>query len=339
MPLADLAGQNLARERLLNMVVRARVPQTMLFVGPEGVGKSLAALLFAQLLSCRSRIDGDACGNCPSCIQVKRKIYPDLMIVAAEKQQIKIEQVSAIREFISFAPLVGERRIVIIEDAHKLNQTSANALLKTLEEPSPTVLFILLSHRHNLLLATILSRCLLLPFVSLQKAVVVEILQRLELAEEYGEIGEAEIIDAAAWSGGSMGRALFFLGEGNLAWCRDFIGKFSHLPEASLSAALDLAEVAAQFEEREVTFFILRSFLHDALSAAQGLGLSREDDRQISSSEWSESVASFASLSESEILSIRQQLLAIERAQGVNVSLKLAFEAFFSAIASGLVAA
>jgi len=336
MPLADLYGQTLARERLLNMVVRNRVPQTLLFAGPEGVGKNLAARMFAQALSCRQRVDGDACGSCPACIQIERKLYPDMLIVTAEKQQIKIGQVAEIREFISFAPLVGERRIVIIEDAHKLNNVAANALLKTLEEPFPTVLFILLSHRHSLLLATILSRCLLLPFVSLHKAVVVEILEGLELASEYGEITAAGIADAAAWSGGSMGRALFFLREENLLWFSDFIGKFSRLPQATLSQALDLAETAAQFKEREVLFFIMRSFLHDTLLAARGLyGSMREDDMRIETPFWSEAVLAFAALPESLLMSIRHRLSAVEKAQGINVNLRLAFDAVFSSIVTG----
>ncbi|MCK5682054.1 DNA polymerase III subunit delta' [bacterium] len=335
MPLVDLLGQVQARERLMNMIVRGRVPQSLLFTGPEGVGKNLAAILFAQALSCRESTNGDACGKCPSCIQVSRKIYPDILTIAADNQQIKIEQVSEIQEFISFAPLVGERRIVIIKDAHKLNHTAANALLKTLEEPAPTVLFILLSHRHNLLLATILSRCLRLSFVSLQKSVIVEIIQLQNLAEEYGEVGAHGIAEAAAWSGGSMGRALFFLAEGNLGWCSGFIEKFSRLPQETLLAALDLAEVAAQFEEREVLFFILRSFLHDALLAARGVVAKNPDAAHISALSWAASVALFAPLHEQRILLIRQQLLVVEQAQAINVNLKLAFEAFFTAIVTG----
>jgi len=336
MPLADLLGQDLARDRLLNMVVRSRVPQTLLFAGPQGVGKNLAAMMLAQALSCREPENGDACGHCPACIQIQRQLYPDLLIIAAENQQIKIKQVAEIRDFISYSPLVGEHRIVIIEDAHKLNLTAANALLKTLEEPAPAVLFILLSHRHHLLLATILSRCLRLQFVSLPQSAVVGILQQLQdPAGDEVVVSADAIAAAAAWSGGSMGRARFFLEEENLVWGCEFIGKFSRLAQTTILAALDLAEVTVQFEAREMVFFLLRSFLHDALLSAQGIGTKRESGVQISSTDWSADVARFAALGESRILAVRQRLLTLEQAQGINVNLKLAFEAFFTAIISG----
>ena len=335
MPLADLSGQVRARELLFNMIARRRVPQTLLFAGPEGVGKNLAARLFAQALSCRERSDGDACGHCPACIQIERRLYPDLLTVVAEKQQIKIDQVAEIQEFVGYAPLVGERRIVIIEDAHKLNQYAANALLKTLEEPSPAVLFILLSHRHSLLPPTILSRCLLVPFVSLKPAVVVEILRGLEPFGEDVDVTADGMAAAAAWSGGSMGRALFFLENDNLLWFSDFVGKFSRLPQSTLAQALDLAETAAQFAEREVLFFILRSFLHDTLLAIRGLEGIGGDGRAISTQAWGEAVRCFAAQPESGVRSIRQRLLAVEKAQGVNVNMKLAFEALFTAIVTG----
>lgn len=335
MPLADLLGQDLARDRLLKMVAQSRVPQTLLFAGPQGVGKNLAAKMLAQALSCRELKNGDACGACPACIQIQRKLYPDLLLIAAENQQIKIKQVAEIQDFISYAPLVGEYRIVIIEDAHKLNQTAANALLKTLEEPAPAVLFILLSHRHHLLLATILSRCLRLQFVSLPQKAVVGILQMQIPAEDADAVSADATLAAATLSGGSMARARFFLEEDNLVWGREFIEKFSRLPQATILEALDLAEATAQFEEREMVFFLLRSFLHDALLTAQGIGVRRESETQISYADWSADIVLFASIGESGILAVRQRLLGLEQAQGINVNIKLAFEAFFTLISSG----
>ena len=327
MPLADLLGQDLARERLFFIVESGRVPPALLFVGSQGVGKALAALFFVQALNCLERQKGDACGFCPSCIQVQRQLYPDLLMIEPEKRQIKIEQIRELQDFISFAPVVGERRVVIIKDAHLLNKPAANALLKTLEEPCAKVSFILLSHRHNLLPATVLSRCLMLPFVLLTGPTIVQILARKRIV---GEIGEVDLKEAAAWSGGSMERALFFLDPENLRWCRDFMESFSALPGNSLRAALDLAEEASQTESLEVICFVLRSFLHDTMLYAQGV-----ENTSLSLSGWSDKVAAFASSGVQPLLSMRQQLLAIERGQAVNINLKLAFEAFFMNIATG----
>ena len=328
MPLADLLGQDLARERLLSMVGSGRMSQALLFVGPQGVGKALAARFLVEALNCHSRQDGDACGRCPSCIQVTRQLYPDLMLVAPEKRQIKIEQIRDIQDFISYAPVVGARRTVIIQDAHLLNQIAANALLKTLEEPSSTVSFILLSHRHNLLPATVLSRCLVLPFVSLSGPTIVQILAQKEIASG---ISAGELEEAAAWSGGSMERALFFLDGENLRWGQDFVGRFSLLPGNSLGAALDLAEEASQSVALEILFFVLRSFLHDTLLYAKGL-----ENQASDLSGWRVNVVSFAKIGAPSLLLMRQQLLEIERGQAVNLNLKLAFEAFFTHIATGV---
>ncbi|MCD6430301.1 MAG: DNA polymerase III subunit delta' [Deltaproteobacteria bacterium] len=331
MPLAELLGQDLARTRLSFMVESGRVPPALLFVGPQGVGKALAALFFVQALSCPKRDEGDACGHCPSCLQVQRQLYPDFLMVEPEKRQIKIEQVRELQDFISFAPVVGERRVVIIKDAHLLNQPAANALLKTLEEPCATVSFILLSHRHNLLPATVLSRCLMLPFVSLSGPTIVQILARQRVK---GEVGEVDLEEAAAWSGGSMERAIFFLDVENLRWCRDFVNSFSLLPGNSLRAALDLAEEASQFGSLEVLFFLLRSFLHDTMLYAQGLHVQGDENPALSLSGWSGKVEAFANLGVQPLLLMRQQLLVIERGQAVNVNLKLAFEAFFMDVAT-----
>ncbi|MCK5540137.1 MAG: DNA polymerase III subunit delta' [Deltaproteobacteria bacterium] len=324
MPLIDLLGQDLVKVRLSSMVEKSRVPPALLFVGPQGVGKAMAAFLFVQALSCPERQKGDACGHCPSCIQVQRQLYPDLLIVEPEKRQIKIEQIRELQDFISFAPIVGERRIVIIKEAHLLNQVAANALLKTLEEPFATVSFILLSHRHSLLPATVLSRCLMFPFVSLAGPTIVQILARQRAA---GELGEVDLEAAAAWSGGSMERALFFLDEENLRWCRNFIDNFSGLPGSSLGAALDLAQEASQSDSSEVLFFLLRSFLHEAMLYAQEVEAST-----LCLSGWSDKAAAFAGLGVQPLLAMRQQLLALERGQAVNINLKLAFEAFFMKI-------
>lgn len=328
MPLTDLLGQALVKKRLASMVSSGRVPQALLFVGPQGVGKALAALSLVQVISCLEKQKSDACGRCPSCIQVKRLLYPDLLIIEPEKRQIKIEQIRELQDFISYAPVVGVRRVVIIKDAHLLNQPAANALLKTLEEPSAAVSFILLSHRHNLLPATVLSRCLMLPFISLSGPTIVQILAQQEVS---GEFSSADFEAAAAWSGGSMERAFFFLDADNLGWCRDFVKRFSGLPGNSLQTALDLAEEVSQVDSLEVVFFILRSFLHDTLLCAQGIESSTD-----ALSGWSDNVAAFAGLGVRSLLLMRRKLQAIERDLAVNINLKLAFEAFFMNIAVGI---
>lgn len=135
-----------------------------------------------------------------------------------------------------------------------------------------------------------------------------------------------------------MERALFFLDEEKRSWGRDFVSRFSLLPGNSLGQALDLAEEAVQSDVLELLFFILRSFLHDALLCAQALR-SKEvcagqgDLSALHVSGWSDKVPSFAGMGIPALLEMRLQLQEIERGQAVNINLKLAFEAFFTQIA------
>ena len=168
----------------------------------------------------------------------------------------------------------------------------------------------------------------MLPFISLSGATIVQILAQHEVA---GALAQRDLEAAAAWSGGSMERAIFFLEVENLDWCRDFVKRFCGLPGNSLHLALDLAEEVSQVDFLEVVFFVLRSFLHDAMLYAQGV-----ENPTLALSGWSDNVAVFAGLGVQPLLSMRQQLLAIERDLAVNINLKLAFEAFFMKIATGV---
>jgi DNA polymerase III delta' subunit len=329
MPLAELVGQDLARERLLRLAQSGRVPSTLLFTGPPGVGKALAARAFVQRLNCRRPVDDDACGSCPTCIQIARGRFPDLFRVLPDGIQIKIEQVSAIQEFIGFAPLTGAYRTVIIEEAHRLNGSAANALLKTLEEPPEQVLFILLTHRHNLLPETVLSRCLLLPFAFLKSSEVARILKQRPVPES-AELDEAALETAAAWSGGSLERALFFLDPDNLQWGREFISAFAALPGAGPARALDLAQEAAGREDREVVFYLLKLFLHQALLASRG---SEDAEGGGFPAVWEDEIGRFAGLGPERLLQWHRRLLTVEEGQRVNLNLQLAFEAFFLTVA------
>ncbi|MBN2706072.1 MAG: DNA polymerase III subunit delta' [Deltaproteobacteria bacterium] len=326
MPFADLLGQETARERLRQMAASGRVPQALLLAGPQGVGKTRAAFLLAAALSCsaKNRGEGDSCGGCPTCIQIARRRHPDLLLIEPEKLQIKIEQIRQLQDFISLAPVAGKQRIVIIQNAHLLNPVAANALLKTLEEPKAAVFFVLISHCHELLPATMLSRCLFFPFTVLARTVLVQILSQYEGACDFSAADQAE---AAAWAAGSVARALFFLVPENRQWGRGFVEKFASLPQGGIRQALDLAEEASAVEFTSELFFIIRNFLHDAILWAEGVEVEDEVG-------WQREVVCFACLGRLKLVSLRREVDMIENDLAVNINLKLALEAFFTGIIS-----
>lgn len=136
-----------------------RLPHALLFTGNEGVGKKQFALTFASLLLCKQPNDAQPCGNCHACHLLKANSHPDLILIEPETNIIKIDQ---IRDAISLANETAQQggyKIFIINPANAMNINAANALLKILEEPAPSTLFILISTLNSRLPATISSRC------------------------------------------------------------------------------------------------------------------------------------------------------------------------------------
>ncbi|MCK9363960.1 MAG: DNA polymerase III subunit delta' [Syntrophales bacterium] len=176
-----------------------RVAHAYLFYGKEGVGKKTVASVFARALNCPAA--DPPCDVCPSCLKAEHKNHPNIIEIVAEGQFIKIAAVREIMATMAFRPEDG-KRVFILQDADKMNAPAANALLKTLEEPSADNVLILTSARPHALPVTILSRCQALRFAPLQKTEVASFLR-----EQQG-FGEAEADAIAAASLGSIGDAI-----------------------------------------------------------------------------------------------------------------------------------
>lgn len=163
--------------QLRNAAGKGRLGHTLLFAGPHGVGKRVAAMALAQSLFCshHSEQELEACGECPPCRQVLAGTHPDLITVARPegKSTIPIALLLGEDELrgksglcyeLSLRPLVGSRKVAMIDEAEYLGDEAANALLKTLEEPPPGAVLILIADAPESLLATIRSRCQVVRF-------------------------------------------------------------------------------------------------------------------------------------------------------------------------------
>ena len=151
-------GHEKQRESFRTAVANNRLAHAYLFYGMDGIGKKVVANSFAQALVCLTGLP-DACGVCSACHKAQHDNHPDIIAVQAKTQFIKIDDVRLIQEQVSFRPFEAKRRIFIIDEADRMNREAANALLKTLEEPSAANVFFLISSRHNTLLPTVRSRC------------------------------------------------------------------------------------------------------------------------------------------------------------------------------------
>ncbi len=159
--LDQVIGHRQAIEQLLNAKSRGVFPSTLLFSGPDGIGRALIARGIAQALCCQ--VEPDGCGTCGSCLRIEKNQSESLRTVVAEKNQIKIEQSREILNFLSLR-IQGPARIVIFENAELLNPQAANALLKVLEEPPEKTFFILIARSVRHVLPTIRSRAVHVPF-------------------------------------------------------------------------------------------------------------------------------------------------------------------------------
>jgi DNA polymerase-3 subunit delta' len=206
MAFRDITGHQHLLELIARAAVRATLPPSLVFAGPEGVGKCMAAMALAQMMNCLaldSTSASDACGECAACRRIARGVHADVLLIEpGETGTIKIDQVREAIERSAYRPFEGRRRIVIIDNADALNAEAQNALLKTLEEPPAASTFVLVTARPDMLLPTVLSRCQRLRFGRLSPSDVAHVLIRDH------EYADAEAHAAAAFSDGSIGRAL-----------------------------------------------------------------------------------------------------------------------------------
>ncbi len=236
MPFRDISGHRHLLELIGRAAERGTLPPSLIFAGPEGVGKRRAAVALAQFLNCRQpRVvnaeedasgeepaaqrrrneaslagcrgprhpSDDACGDCASCRRISRGVHADVLIVEpGDTGSIKVDQVRDAIERSAYRPFEGRRRVVIVDDADALMPEAQNALLKTLEEPPAASTFILVTSRPDVLLPTVRSRCQRLRFGRLAPTDVAQVLVR-----DHG-FAEADAHAAAALSDGSIGAAL-----------------------------------------------------------------------------------------------------------------------------------
>ncbi len=148
-------------KKLLSLLENSTMPHAILLSGDEGIGKERLALQLSAYLLCEAPSSTAACGHCSACLLLQAGTHPDLVNVYPEQsgKAIKVDQVREVNRFISQTAQQGGSKVVLLNPADALNINAANALLKSLEEPSRQSYFILVSHQKSQILPTIRSRC------------------------------------------------------------------------------------------------------------------------------------------------------------------------------------
>ncbi len=168
-----------------------RVPNSLLFCGPEGVGMLDMALALAKALLCEKKQD-EACETCSACRAIsldrEENRYPDFMFYYPEKDVIKIEFMRELKGLAYVRPMLGGRRVFIVDEAEKMNEEAANSILKIMEEPPPYTHIILIATNPELVLPTIKSRCRVLTFSPISQSDIERALRDKGLDEDKAKV-------------------------------------------------------------------------------------------------------------------------------------------------------
>lgn len=248
-----IEGHDEIADRLALALKQRRLASTYLFVGPDGIGKGKFALQWAKVLLCANPTFEplSACGTCHSCRLMDRETHPDLIVVKkpADKSEIPVAlllgddderfRVGLCHE-ISLKPHTSERRVAIIFDADDLNEEGANSLLKTLEEPPPHSVLILIGTSPDRQLPTIRSRCQIIRFKKLADSTVESILRSLQIIEDPHEVKQL-----AAASGGSVATALTLHENSLLPWRRQVWDQLSDPSDINWTQVLTACQAFA----------------------------------------------------------------------------------------------
>ncbi|MEQ1794599.1 MAG: DNA polymerase III subunit delta' [Nitrospira sp.] len=266
MPFRDITGHEHPIAVLQAAVSNNRLGHAYLFHGEDAIGKRLTAIRLAQALNCEqppSPDTLDSCGACRACLQIAARTHPDFITIDPDRElanpAIKIEQIREIEQQFVYRPLMGERKICLIDEADRMTIGAANALLKTLEEPPGHALFLLITGRPNALPITIRSRCQQLRFTTPARTQVeaAVILKRelppadarlLALVTE-GRIGEALTLDVAT------------LRE----WQKECLAIVAPNTLRSITAILTLAESLAKSDRGVETLTWLSRWIRDLI--------------------------------------------------------------------------
>lgn len=283
---SQIRGHRLQLELLQRLIAAGRHGHAYLFEGPDGVGKLTVARAFVGRLACWGAEAGqaDPCGACRSCAALQRDDHPDLKVLLRDGATIKIDQVREAVQRLRYDPVVGRVKAVIIDGADQLREEAANALLKTLEEPPPATVFVLVTARPQVLLDTIRSRCQVLRFSDLPAADIAALLIA-------GGADDAMAYTAAALAQGSLTQAQQLCDPGRLA-VADLVAEFAVRlgADAPASAAPFTDRLLAQLavlsgedkvkrdlgrEELVLALDALRSVLRDVLMVQCGQDVQR----------------------------------------------------------------
>lgn len=197
----EVVGQGHITDTLKNQVMSGRLSHAYLFIGTRGTGKTTCARILARAVNCEHPVNGNPCGQCPSCRGILDGSILDVVELDAASNN-GVDNVRALRDEAVFSPTAVKKRVYIIDEVHMLSMAAFNALLKILEEPPAHLMFILATTELQKVPATILSRCQRHSFKRIDSPVIADYLEKIAAAEGFGLTHEAAGLIARLAEGG-----------------------------------------------------------------------------------------------------------------------------------------
>ena len=341
----SLIGNDHVKQTLKRLLANGRVPNSLLFAGDEGVGKRQFAIELAKAFVCKKPSDNEACGACAACRradvfvfpksdkgddyeQVFFSEHPDVGTVIPFKRNVRVDAIRDLEREANFRPYEAQARFFIVDDAEKMNDAAANALLKTLEEPPLTSYIFLVTSRPDSLLPTIRSRCQTMRFAP----VSTDEIERFLIDDRAFTHDEARL--AARLARGSIGRAVSI----NVVQFRDarkrMLGVIRNAVETGDRAALLRASEemndAKNRDSFEENLDILESLIHDVWT----LRVSGDASRVVNT-DLADALTTLAE--NANVADLSAWLREIETMRenfAVNINRKVATDALFVSMAS-----
>lgn len=247
----EVIGQRPITQTLQNAISQKRVAHAFLFTGARGVGKTSTARILAKALNCETGPHLDPCNHCTTCEEITNGTSMDVIEIDGASNR-GIDEIRELRENVRYTPAKSRYKIYIIDEVHMLTREAFNALLKTLEEPPPHILFIFATTEPHKIPATILSRCQRYDFKRIPLREIIESLKRI-IEEEKIQMNHRGLLSIAQESEGSMRDAQSLLDQ-----VISYAGK--NIRDEDIAEVLGLID---------------RKVLHDTIEAIAGKDIER----------------------------------------------------------------
>ncbi len=322
MPFAEILGHDHVIDMLRRSLLAGRLAHAYIFEGPAGTGRRKTAIAMIQTLFCREK-RSDACGICSACRKVAAGNHADIHLLAPlpDKKDIVIDQIRELQYLLSLRPYEAERKVCLVEPADRMNTSSANSFLKTLEEPPGNALIVLLTENADSLLPTIRSRCQLVRFAPLASEHIASILLKTGVDEVVASVN-------AEMSGGSMTRAMLLENDGVMEQRELLLGYMEKFDLNRIKTIFDASEKLSGTREDSLAILdTLLSFMRDVVLMLAG-------DEGITNSNLRGRLAGFSrKITLDRGVELAEEIARTRAFVLNNANVKLAFDALFIKIA------